>query len=189
MLPSQRDTFITTPRLALAPATRGDFEDWSLLRRDNQEHLEKWEPRWSDDANSRADWNRRLRAWSLSWKQGRTHVFLFRAIDDGSLIGSVSLTNVRGWPSNAANLGYWLGAQSQGKGYMQEAVKGICSWAFDIRGLERIEAGTLPENTRSRDVLEGVGFKEEGVASAYLEIQGQRRDHVIYGLVTGGLTQ
>ncbi len=189
MLPSQRDTLITTPRLALAPAARTDFEDWAKLRLESREHLEKWEPRWSNDAGSRPDWNRRLKAWSLGWKQGQTHVFLFRTIETGELIGSVSLTNVRGWPSHTANLGYWVGASFQGKGYMQEAVTALCGWAFEVRGLERIEAGTLPENTRSRQVLERVGFKEEGLAAAYLEIGGQRRDHVIYGLVTDGLTR
>lgn len=189
MLPSQRDTLITTPRLALAPAARSDFEDWSTLRLESRDHLEKWEPRWSSDAGSRSDWNRRLKAWSLGWKQGRMHVFLFRAIETGEMIGSVSLTNVRGWPADSANLGYWVGAAFQGKGYMQEAVKAICQWGFEVRGLARIEAGTLPENTRSRHVLTRVGFQEEGRAVGYLEIGGQRRDHMIYGLVTSGLTR
>lgn len=189
MLPSQRDTLISTPRLVLTPAARVDYEDWSALRLRSREHLEKWEPRWTEDAGSKADWNRRIKAWSTGWKEGRTHVFLFRSLQTRELIGSASLTNVRMWPSNAANLGYWVGASFQGQGYMQEAVRAVCRWAFEVRGLERIEAGTLPENARSRNVLQQVGFQEEGRAAAYLEINGERRDHIIYGLVTGGLTE
>jgi ribosomal-protein-alanine N-acetyltransferase len=43
--------------------------------------------------------------------------------------------------------------------------------------------GIVPENARSRRVLEGTGFAEEGRATAYLEIAGTRRDHILFGLV------
>jgi ribosomal-protein-alanine N-acetyltransferase len=43
-----------------------------------------------------------------------------------------------------------------------------------------MEAACLPENVASRGVLEKAGFKYEGVAQSYLQINGRWRNHVLY---------
>ena len=86
-------------------------------------------------------------------------------------------------PVQAGTLGYWVGQPFARQGYMREAVLAACDWAFHRLDLCRIEAGIVPGNERSRRVLEGTGFAEEGRASAYLEIAGQRRDHILFALV------
>jgi ribosomal-protein-alanine N-acetyltransferase len=183
MVVVQRDTLITSERLVLAAARRSDYEDWAALRTASRAHLEPWEPVWPGDANSRADWARRLKAWNAAWKNAQAYVFLIRRISDNALIGGASLTHVRTWPASSASLGYWLGADFEGAGYMRESVIALTAWAFDRLGLARIDAGTLAENNRSRKVLETAGFEEEGYARAYLEIAGERRNHVLFGLV------
>lgn len=180
------ETLITSSRLVLAPARRADYADWAELRSTSRAYIEPWEPLWPRDALSKRDWSRRLGAWNKAWKAGSAYVFLIRKLNDGELIGGLSLTNVRPWPALCASLGYWQGATHEGKGYMREAVTGLCDWAFRDLGLFRIEAGIVPENVRSRSVLEGTGFAEEGRASAYLEIAGERRDHILFGLVRPG---
>jgi len=145
-----------------------------------------WEPIWPQDALTRRDWNRRLSAWTGAWKAGTAYVFLIRRIGDGMLLGGLSFTQVRPWPSESASLGYWQGAIHQGRGYMREAVSAACDWAFHRLALARIEAGVVPGNERSRRVLEGTGFAQEGRAAAYLEIAGTRRDHILFGLVRPG---
>ena len=179
----RKGTAIVTQRLVIEPARKKDFEDWSALRKRSRKHLQPWEPTWPRDANSRADWGRRLLAWKAGWKSGRAYVFLIRRVKDGKLVGGVSLTNVRSWPANSASLGYWLGHDQQGHGFMQEGVGAICDWAFRELQLHRIEAGILASNLRSRKVLESNGFREEGHAEKYLEIAGVRRDHVLFALV------
>ena len=181
--PSARDTLITTDRLVLVPPVRGDFAEWADLRERSRQHLQPWEPVWPRDVHSKADWSRRLRAWNEGWRKGRAYVFLIRRLNDNRLVGGVSFTNVRGWPAQACNLGYWIGAEHEGQGYMREAVAALCAWAFETLDLWRIEAGTLPGNDRSQRVLTSVGFREEGYARAYLEIAGQRQDHVLFALV------
>lgn len=177
------DTLITTPRLVLAPARRQDYADWARLRADSRAYIEPWEPLWPSDALSRRDWNRRLSAWNDAWKGGTAYVFFTRRLSDNALLGGLSFTQVRPWPAHAASLGYWQGAGFEGQGYMREAVSAACSWAFRDLGLWRVEAGIVPENARSRRVLEGTGFAEEGLAASYLEIAGTRREHVLFGLV------
>jgi [ribosomal protein S5]-alanine N-acetyltransferase len=177
------DTLIATDRLVMAPARRSDYADWAALRRQSRAYLEPWEPLWPIDALSRRDWSRRLSSWTAAWRAGTAYVLLTRRHSDNAMIGGLSLTQVRGWPSDSASLGYWQGAAFEGQGYMREAVRGLADWAFSDLGLKRIDAGIVPENDRSRRVLEGTGFAEEGRAASYLEIAGVRRDHILFGLV------
>ena len=183
MRPSARDTLITTDRLVLAPPCKTDFAEWADLRERSRDHLQPWEPVWPADVHSKADWARRLKSWQEGWRKGRAYVFLIRRLHDNALVGGVSFTNVRGWPADACNLGYWIGADFEGNGYMREAVGVLSRWVFETLDLWRIEAGTLPGNERSQRVLTSVGFHKEGHARAYLEIAGKREDHVLFALV------
>ena len=63
---------------------------------------------------------------------------------------------------------------------MREAIEAVVHYAFTSLDLSRIEAGCLPENAPSRGLLEQCGYKYEGVAQAYLQINGRWRNHVLY---------
>jgi ribosomal-protein-alanine N-acetyltransferase len=63
---------------------------------------------------------------------------------------------------------------------MKEAIKAVVHYAFTRVDLSRIEAACLPENNASRKLLESCGFKYEGVAQSYLQIDGRWRTHVLY---------
>ncbi len=183
--PPRRQTVIATPRLFLKPPAANDYLAWRSLRAESRPFLEPWEPAWPPDALSRSDWRRHLESWRRGWGEGRAFVlFLWRAADE-ALVGGVSLANVRYGSALSATMGYWLGEPHEGRGYMREAVFALCDWAFRRLELERIEAGTLPENDRSRRLLHSVGFAEEGVMRSYLQIAGRRRDHILYGLPRG----
>ena len=69
------------------------------------------------------------------------------------------------------------------RGYMREALTEMTRFAFEDLGIGRLEAGCLPENAASRALLEKCGFKYEGVAQAYLQIDGRWRDHVLYAML------
>ena len=44
----------------------------------------------------------------------------------------------------------------------------------------------LPENHASHRLLLKSGFREEGMARAYLKINGSWRDHLLFGMVSPG---
>ena len=67
---------------------------------------------------------------------------------------------------------------------MSEAVRGVVSFAFDELSLHRVEAACLPTNEPSRRLLKGVGFGEEGLARAYLKINGRWEDHLLFAIVS-----
>ena len=62
----------------------------------------------------------------------------------------------------------------------------ILSFAFDDLKLRRVEAAALPGNARSIHLLEKCGFKREGYAREYLEINGVREDHILFGCLPQG---
>lgn len=174
---------IDTQRLILTSPRNRDFKDWSALRQQSEAHLRPWEPAWSDHPHSRKDWKARFRVWSELEATGRGYVLHIRKREDRQLIGSVSLTNIQFAPIQTARIGYWLGAGFTGAGLMTEAVSAVCDWAFDTLDLIRIEAGTLPENTPSQAVLLRAGFQKEGYGRAYLQINGVRRDHLLFAKI------
>ena len=101
-----------------------------------------------------------------------------------SFLGSITIDNIRRSPSESGTIGYWLGEAYTKKGYMTEALKNVISYSFVDLKLSRLEAATLPENTPSRNLLEGAGFKYEGVGQSYLQINGRWRNHILYGLLS-----
>jgi ribosomal-protein-alanine N-acetyltransferase len=96
------------------------------------------------------------------------------------LLGAITLDNIRRGPAQAGTLGYWIGEPFARQGYMREAIDAVVHYAFDRLDLSRIEAACLPENVASRGLLEKSGFKYEGVAQSYLQIDGRWRTHVLY---------
>ncbi|MGM0847405.1 MAG: GNAT family N-acetyltransferase [Bacillota bacterium] len=58
--------------------------------------------------------------------------------------------------------GYELNPNYWGRGIMNEALNAIFAYAFEVMGVNRIEAFYDPENEKSRNVLENCGFIYEG---------------------------
>ena len=60
----------------------------------------------------------------------------------------------------------------------------MIGFAFERLGLHRVEAACLPHNEKSASLLVKAGFEEEGFARAYLKIDGDWRDHRLFGLLS-----
>ena len=176
----RRKVRIETERLTLRQPNMGDFRDWSGLRFTSAEFLTPWEPQWSPDHLSRKGFSNRV-YWAQRSIANDTGLplFLIRR-EDRALMGAITLDNIRRGPAQAGTLGYWIGTSYARQGYMQEAIKGMVHHAFQRLDLSRVEAACLPENAASRGLLEKSGFKYEGVAQSYLQINGRWRTHVLY---------
>ncbi len=180
MLLRRRRVRIETDRMTLRPPQHSDFRAWSALRQSSAEFLVPWEPTWSSDHLTRKAFTNRV-YWAQRSISGGTAMplFLIRRADE-TLLGAITLDNIRRGPSQAGTLGYWIGAAYARQGLMREAIKALVHHAFTELDLSRIEAACLPENAASRGVLEKSGFKYEGVAQSYLQINGRWRNHVLY---------
>jgi len=185
MLTRRRKVRIETERMSLRPPQHSDFRTWTDLRRRSVEFLVPWEPSWSADHLTRKAFTNRV-YWAQRSVSGGTALPLFLFRREGEvLLGAITLDNIRRGPAQAGTLGYWIGASHARQGYMREAIEAVVHYAFQTLDLSRVEAACLPENAASRGVLEKSGFKYEGVAQSYLQINGRWRNHVLYANLRG----
>ena len=194
MLLGRRKLKLETERLSLRPPVHSDFNDWAALRRASKDYLTPWEPIWAQGSpEPQVLYQSGLLGAALRrGRDGDSHCFLFRRSDD-VLLGAITLDNIRRGPAQAGTLGYWTGQAFARQGYMREAIGAVVHHAFTRLDLSRIEAACLPENVASRGLLESAGFKYEGVAQSYLQINGRWRtmfcSPVCALTVVGGPTQ
>lgn len=180
MLGRGRKVRLDTERMILRPPVHGDYRAWAALREESREFLVPWEPTWAADHLTRKSFTNRVYWAQRSISNGTAvPLFLIRRADE-ALMGAITLDNVRRGPAQAGTTGYWIGERFARQGFMREAVLALVHHAFTTLDLSRIEAGCLPENTPSRRLLESCGYKYEGVAQSYLQINGRWRNHVLY---------
>lgn len=180
MLPFRRRPKLETERMTLRLPQHGDWRGWADLRQESAEFLTPWEPVWSADHLTRRAFTNRVYWAQRAEAQGTALPLLLIRREDQQILGAITLDNIRRGPAQAGTLGYWVGERFSRRGYMREAILGVVHHAFTSMDLSRIEAACLPENVASRGVLEKSGFKYEGVAQSYLQINGRWRNHVLY---------
>lgn len=185
MLTRKRKVRIETERMTLRLPVHGDYREWAALRSASSEFLTPWEPSWASDHLTRKSFTNRVYWAQRSVNNGHAIPVFMQRREDGALLGAITLDNIRRGPAQAGTLGYWMGERHARQGYMQEAILALVHYAFTTLDLSRIEAACLPENTASRGVLEKSGFKYEGVAQSYLQINGRWRNHVLFANLRG----
>ena len=82
-----------------------------------------------------------------------------------------------------AEIGYDLGPDFWGQGYMREALFAVLANGFDQMRLNRIDALVYTENERSIRLLQKLGFMREGLLRDYFHQDGKFHDHYIFSLL------
>ena len=82
-----------------------------------------------------------------------------------------------------AEIGYALGREHWGQGYMHEALVAVVDWAFRDLRLHRIEADVDPRNAPSVRALERLGFVREGLLRERWHVAGEVSDSLLLGLL------
>ena len=169
--------------VGLRPLLVADYGPWAELRSQSRDHLQPFEPAWPSDELLKSAYRRRLRHYQREQREDLGYAFGVFTLAGDELAGGISLSNVRRGVTQAAQLGYWLGAPHLRQGYMADSVAAILPFAFFGLRLHRIEAATLPDNDSSIRVLERNGFLREGYARRYLKINGAWRDHILFSVL------
>lgn len=170
--------------LVLRPPKAADFLEWTALRLRSKPFLSPWEPTWPADDLTRGGWRRRLSTYARERRSGNALALFIYTQEPRSgsreLVGGVRLSNINYGVQQSATIGYWLGMDYVGQGYMSRAVDIVCRFGFERLGLHRIEACCIPSNEASAAVLNRCGFEEEGLAKSYLKINGKWQDHLLF---------
>ncbi len=101
---------------------------------------------------------------------------------DDRIIGTCTLFNID-LGNRRAELGYALGREHWGHGYMQEALGALLDFFFDDLNMHRLEADVDPRNASSVKTLERLGFQREGYLRERWLVGEEIQDALFYGLL------
>ncbi len=104
------------------------------------------------------------------------------AVDD-IVIGAIGYIPGEDINRVRAEVGYWLGAESRGKGYATEALRGFVQWLWRSTALQHLTAAVFTFNPESARVLEKAGFERAYLARKCAIKDGVLRDEWNYSLV------
>ncbi|TMR97395.1 GNAT family N-acetyltransferase [Nonomuraea basaltis] len=113
--------------------------------------------------------------WIASW-QGVGHAFAVTVDGSGGerVVGNVAVAGIdahdNGWVS------YWVVPEARGRGIAAAATEKAARWAFEERGLFRLELGHRTNNPASCKVATKAGFRPEGIERGKLCYEGVRYD-------------
>lgn len=160
----------------------GDQGAWAALRRESRDHLVAWEPAWSDEDLSGEALRLRLRRQWREVRLGTSLPLLIVRRADRRIVGGITLSNIRLGAVRSGVVGYWTGAPFLRRGYARSALRAVVDHAFGVLSLNRVEAACQPGNDASLRLLESEGFRREGFARDFLNINGRWRDHVLLAI-------
>ena len=164
----------------LRPPSASDYAEWASLREQSRRFLTPWEPIWPSDDLTRAAFRRRLRRYAEDQRNDLAYSFLIFRSQEETLVGGITLANIRRGVAQAGSIGYWIGAPFAHQGYMTAALRALIPFCFGTLRLHRVEAACIPSNKPSIALLEKTGFQREGYARQYLCINSVWEDHLLY---------
>lgn len=144
----------------------------------NRARLRLWMP-WTDETRSVDD----ARTFS---RQARDRFAAGTALEagiwlGGKLAGVIGVTLPNGGP--VAELGYWLGADYEGKGLVTRASRSLLQHSFLSLGVDRVVIRAAVDNVRGQAVPQRLGFVNEGVARHGAWVGGVPKDLTIYSML------
>jgi [ribosomal protein S5]-alanine N-acetyltransferase len=179
---------IETERLTVRLPDVADVPEITRYYGNNRDHLQPFSPTFAPDFLDEAMWHEQVRIRTREHALGESfRAFLFARAAPDKIVGNLNLTQVHRGALQSCVLGYNLARDEQAKGYMTEAVGGAVAFAFEKWRLHRVTASHMPRNERSAAVLLRSGFHVEGLAPAYLLINGKWEDHVLTAIVNPSL--
>ena len=170
-------------KIILKKPKKENWKEWAELRQKSRNFLQPWEPIWPNNFLTKKSFSNFINIIEDSIKKKTGYNFFIFKKETNNLMGGLSLTNFKTEEYKSITMGYWMGEEYAGKGYMKDSLKVICNYCFNNLKLNRIEAACLPKNLISKKVLLSVGFKKEGYAKKYLSINGKLEDHLLFAKI------
>lgn len=170
-----------TKRLIIRPLEENDYENWSQAHSCMKPQQNEWdETNWAPDHLTKKKFKELLKAQKQNRTKDHFYDFGVFRLDDGILIGIVSLMDISRGVFQNAYLGYRIYNNYWHCGYAQEACKAAISLAFKNLHLHRVEAGIAPTNKKSIKTAKALGLRKEGLSKRRLYVNKKWVDLVLY---------
>jgi RimJ/RimL family protein N-acetyltransferase len=173
------DVILNTDRLLLRPWRESDLESFAAMNADSavMEHFAKPLSRSESDAMVA-----RIMA------HFENHGFGFWAVGAPKVAGLIGMVGLAIPPfethfTPCVEIGWRLAREHWGKGYATEAARASLQYGFEQLGLDEIVAFTVPQNVRSRAVMERIGMTRRSADDfehPSLPEGHRMRPHVLY---------
>lgn len=183
-------------RVGLRPLHRRDERAWNEVRDRNAAWLAPWEATPPPGSPSP------FRSFAAFVRDQNTHAkdlvsvpWVIEVFDAANahapsvLAGHLAIGGILLGSARWAHIGYWIDRRWAGHGLVPTAVGLATDYAFDVLGLHRMEICIRPENANSIRVVEKLGFRYEGRRPRYLHIAGDWRDHDVFVLEQGEVSE
>lgn len=154
-------------------------EDFFALVEKNYERLLVWCP-WLEEVRTVEKTRLFIRCKLQRFADGNGFTAGF--FENDSLIGVIALEYID-QANRITEIGYWLDAETEGRGLITSACRALIEYAFHELKLNRVQIRCASENTRSRAIPERLGFRQEGVVRQCEVLHDRAVDLVIYGLL------
>lgn len=145
-------------------------------------HLKPWVPAAAERRKNLAHCTRIVNEQITRQNHGEAASLILLEPDRQRLIATCDLSQISRGAFQACYMGYQIDAQYQGQGLMGPLCQAMIDMAFDELQLHRIMANYMPANNRSARLLKRLGFRIEGMARDYLEINGRWENHMLTAL-------
>jgi len=125
----------------------------------------------------------RFIAWTHHERQAGNYV-CFAVVPVGMTV-AVGIFQVRALEQGFATgeWGFALGSQYWGTGVFVEGARLVLDFAFDVIGVDRLEARACVANGRGNGALRKIGAVQEGVLRRSFLRHGQHYDQVLWGIL------
>ncbi|TXF77410.1 GNAT family N-acetyltransferase [Chryseobacterium sp.] len=170
---------LKTSRLILSRPTKNDLDDFVL-------HMNSCEDFSKNLFNipfpyTRQDAENWFQKCDDGIESGESYRFAIREKEIGKLIGVIGLHLTK--EHRKAELGYWLGKDFWGKGYLTEALKAVFEFGFNDLQLNKIYATHFIHNPASGRVMQKAGMEFEGLLKQEYFHQGKFLDVNRYAIL------
>jgi RimJ/RimL family protein N-acetyltransferase len=113
------------------------------------------------------------------FQKAKVYSWTIAEMKSGKALGRILLSNFES-NNKIANIGYWIGRDSWGKGIISNCIKPVVEFGFSYLELERIYTTIHSDNIASWKALEKNGFIREGLLRHCFELHSGLCDCYMY---------
>lgn len=149
---------------------------WNLIEEDGIKELLQSDPIFPYSLDTQREFVKN--AMKISDKE---YHFAIERKDTKEYIGGCGVNSIDR-KNSIATIGIWLGKEYHGKGFASDALRLLCSYAFNELNIHKVKLFYFDFNEAARHCYDAVGFKPEGINRLEVYRYGRYSDVVSMGM-------